>query len=191
LVPLKGFDLALAGFAQAGVSGSELWVVGDGPDRGRLEAVAAALGVRDRVRFLGLVSHEEAQAALGECDVLVHPSLHDSGGWVCLEAMAAGRPVICLDLGGPAMQVDSECGVLVRAGDPQTVAADIARAMRDMTDESRRRQMAESARKRAGRFEWRTRCALLTEVYSAAKAPSSLAGWDIFSLLGAGRERRP
>src|SRR2546430_4418443 len=42
-----------------------------------------------------------------------HPSLHDSGGWVCLEAMAAGRPVICLDLGGPGYQVTEESGIKI------------------------------------------------------------------------------
>ena len=52
--------------------------------------------------------------------MLIHPSLHDSGGWVCLEAMAAGRPVICLDLGGPGLQVTEKTGIKVKASTPTT-----------------------------------------------------------------------
>ena len=45
---------------------------------------------------------------LGECDDLIHPSLHDSGGLICMKAMAFGLPVISLDLGGSAVQVTKE-----------------------------------------------------------------------------------
>lgn len=69
------------------------------------------------------------EAMLGECHVLVHPSLHDSGGWVCLEAMAAGRPVLCLDLGGPATQVTEETGFKVPAHAPEQATGDLAEAM--------------------------------------------------------------
>jgi glycosyltransferase involved in cell wall biosynthesis len=60
---------------------------------------------------------------------LVHPSLHDSGAGVCLEAMAAGRPVICLDLGGPATQVTAETGFKVSAHHPEQSVKELATAM--------------------------------------------------------------
>jgi len=55
--------------------------------------------------------------------------LHDSGGGTCLEAMAAGRPVICLDLGGPATQVTEETGIKVPAPDPGEAVRGLAEAM--------------------------------------------------------------
>ena len=66
---------------------------------------------------------------MGQSHVLVHPSLHDSGGWVCLEAMAAKRPVICLDLGGPAIQVTNKTGIKVPAHNPRQTIAELKAAM--------------------------------------------------------------
>ena len=81
------------------------------------------------MQFLGRIPRTEVLKRLSECDVLVHPSLHDSGGWVCLEAMAAGRPVICLDIGGPGVQVTDATGIKVPALDPEQAIQDMAAAM--------------------------------------------------------------
>ena len=105
LLHWKGFHLGLKAFSAAAVPQSEYWIVGDGPERANLSDLVRRLGFHDRVRFWGSQPRAKALEMLAACDVLVHPSLHDSGGWVCLEAMAAGKPVICLDLGGPAEQV--------------------------------------------------------------------------------------
>ena len=66
-----------------------------------MEKLARELGITANVKFWGGIRRAQVLEKLAECDVLIHPSLHESGGWVCLEAMAAGRPVVCLDLGGP------------------------------------------------------------------------------------------
>lgn len=105
LLHWKGFHLGIMAFAQSDLSDAEYWIVGDGPERSRLKRLAKRLGVAGRVRFFGQLTRTEVLNLLSQCHVLVHPSLHDSGGWVCMEAMAAGRPVICPDLGGPATQV--------------------------------------------------------------------------------------
>jgi len=97
LLHWKGFHLGLQAFARfvRDVPESEYWLIGDGPERRNLEQLAQRLGVAERVRFWGALPREEALSKLAEVDVLVHPSLHDSGGWASVEAMAAGRPVIC------------------------------------------------------------------------------------------------
>ena len=88
-------------------------------------------------------------ARLAKCHVLVHPSLHDTGGWVCLEAMASGRPVICLDLGGPATQVTDDTGFRVPATTPEQAIAGIAAAMRQLHDDpDLRRRMSQAGAKR-------------------------------------------
>jgi glycosyltransferase involved in cell wall biosynthesis len=132
LLHWKGFHLGLKGFAAAALPGAEYWIVGDGPQRPQLAALVRALGLEDRVRFWGSLSRAEVLRILADCHVLVHPSLHDSGGWVCLEAMAAGRPVICLDLGGPGEQVTDETGVKIAPHHPKQAVADLARAMTDL-----------------------------------------------------------
>jgi glycosyltransferase involved in cell wall biosynthesis len=129
LLHWKGFYLSLQAFALANLPDAEYWILGDGPERSALEAIAQSSGVAERVRFLGRVDRTKVLSTLAECHVMVHPSLHDSGGWACLEAMAIGRPVICLNLGGPAVQVTEETGIKVDAVNPTQAIADIAAAM--------------------------------------------------------------
>lgn len=145
LIHLKGFNLGLSAFARMNEPGAEYWLVGDGAERAALEAQARDLGVADRVRFFGKLPREKALQRLGQCHVLVHPSLHDSGGWVCLEAMAAGRPVICLDLGGPATQVTGATGFRVAALDIEQAVTDLATAMDRLAgDENLRHAMGKA-----------------------------------------------
>jgi glycosyltransferase involved in cell wall biosynthesis len=158
LIHWKGFELSLRAFAAFRTSNpdAEYWMAGDGPERGKLERLAASLGLGPSVRFLGQLSRAEVLETLGRCDVLVHPSLHDSGGWVCLEAMAAGRPVVCLDLGGPAMQVTQESGIRVPAENAGDTIEGLARAFdRLASDAALRSRVGAAGRLRvAGEFTW-------------------------------------
>ncbi|MDZ7957142.1 MAG: glycosyltransferase [Aulosira sp. DedQUE10] len=129
LLHWKGFHLGVRAFAKANLPNSEYWILGDGPERQMLENLAKELGIAEKIKFWGRLPREQSLEKLSECIALVHPSLHDSGGWVCLEAMAAGRPVLCLDLGGPAVQVTSETGFKVPAHTPEQVVQDLAVAM--------------------------------------------------------------
>ena len=129
LLHWKGFHLGLRAFHQANLPDAEYWIVGDGSQAEKLQLLAQDLGIADRVKFCGPLSRQETLSTLADCHVLVHPSLHDSGGMVCMEAMAAGRPVICLDLGGPAIQVTEETGFKIDAQTPQQAVADMAESM--------------------------------------------------------------
>lgn len=170
LVHWKGFHLGLMAYArlQQRVPASEYWVVGDGRERRDLEQLAQRLAIAGKVRFWGNLSRQEVLAKLAECDVLVHPSLHDSGGWVAPEAMAAGRPVICLDLGGPALQVTAETGFKVSVQYPEQVVSDLADAMlRLALSTSLRARMGEMARRRAAQeYGWSTKGPTLARLYA-------------------------
>ncbi|MEL7227287.1 MAG: glycosyltransferase, partial [Cyanobacteria bacterium J06576_12] len=152
LLHWKGIYLGLQAFAQLtqveSAPESEYWILGEGPERNRLEALAARLKIAERVKFWGGLPRERTLETIAQCHVLVHPSLHESGGFVCLEAMASGRPVVCLDLGGPAIQVIPEAGLLVPASEPvQTVQA-LSKAMLTLaTDEKLRKTMGEAGRR--------------------------------------------
>jgi len=136
LIGLKGFSLGLRAFAAAGIPHAEYWLIGDGPDRQRLENLARELGVSEQVRFLGWCVREKALESMGQCHVLVHPSLHDSGGWVCLEAMAAAKPVICLNWAGPGTQVPDTAGFLVVPKSTEQVIDQMAAAMGRLVNDS-------------------------------------------------------
>jgi glycosyltransferase involved in cell wall biosynthesis len=149
LLHWKGFHLGLKAFASAALPDSEYWLVGDGPERSNLADLVRKLGLEDRVRFCGPLTRAETLETLSACHALVHPSLHDSGGWVCLEAMAAARPVICLNLGGPAEQVTDRAGIRVEATNPEQAVADLAQAMSELGCNSELRQaMGNEGRKR-------------------------------------------
>ena len=180
LLHWKGFHLGLRAFAQAGIPDAEYWVLGEGPDRQRLEALVAELGIADRVKFWNRLPRDEALQQLGRCTALVHPSLHDSGGWVCLEAMMAARPVICLDLGGPAVQVTEETGVKVNAHDPDRAVQGLAAAMiRLANDPELRLSMGQAGQLRVKEFyNWEIRgqqmCQLYEDVVKATLFQSEL-----------------
>ncbi|MEO0924333.1 MAG: glycosyltransferase family 4 protein [Cyanobacteria bacterium J06643_13] len=140
LLHWKGFHLGLRGFAEANLPDAEYWLVGDGAERQRLEALAKELGIAAQVKFWGRLPRQETLEKLGQCQVLVHPSLHDSGGWVCLEGMAAKKPVLCLNLGGPGAQVTEATGIRVAPQTPEQVATDLALAMKRLANDQELRQ---------------------------------------------------
>lgn len=170
LLHWKGFHLGLRAFAAAQLSDAEYWVIGDGPERSSLEALARSLGIADRATIWGKLPREDALDKLAQCSTLVHPSLHDSGGFACAEAMAAGKPVICLDLGGPAVQVTPETGFKVTAHYPAQAVSDMAEAMRRLAgDEGLRQRMGEAGRRRArDEFSWERKGETLSRNYEAA-----------------------
>jgi glycosyltransferase involved in cell wall biosynthesis len=100
LIPWKGGAIAIEAIARA--PDWRLVVLGDGPDRRRLERLAHRLGVAERVEFRGWQPREEVWRVMREeADVLLFPSVHDEAGWVVVEALSQGLPVLCLDHGGP------------------------------------------------------------------------------------------
>ncbi len=169
LLHLKGFHLGLRAFArlQQGRPATEYWIIGDGPERKRLEGLARELSVAEKVVFWGALPRDQVLQKLADCDLLLHPSLHDSGGWVCLEAMAAGRPVVCLDLGGPALQVTQDTGVKVPADEPHNVVRGLAAAMARLSqDQNLQQRMGDAGRKRTrDHFCWDQKGRQLTQFY--------------------------
>jgi glycosyltransferase involved in cell wall biosynthesis len=107
LVERKGVHLLLDALASLPpVAPVVLRVVGDGPDRARLEARAQRLGLGARAVFHGFVSKDELQARLAACDAFVLPAVVDAKGdteglgVVLIEAMSYARPAIASAAGG-------------------------------------------------------------------------------------------
>jgi glycosyltransferase involved in cell wall biosynthesis len=134
------------------VKAARLLIVGDGPYRGHLEALALSLGVADRVEFLGALSHEDKVAVLNRAQVAAAPSPKEGWGLTVIEANACGVPVVASRSPGLVESVrDGETGILVPHGD----AAALARAtVRLLTDKTLRLSMAESGLRWAHGFTW-------------------------------------
>lgn len=171
LLHWKGFDLGLRAFAQAELpKDAQYWLIGSGSEHDYLQQLVVDLGIADRVKFLAEMPRQELFLNLGTCTALVHPSLHESGGFVCLEAMAAGRPVICLDLGGPAVQVTEETGFKIPAVSPEQAITGLAKAMIVLAnDPELRSTMGRAGQIRVKEFyNWESRGHQISQLYADA-----------------------
>lgn len=125
----------------------EASIIGDGPERARLEKLARSLGVADRIRFLGARANEEMPALLSEADIAVIPSLLEATSIAALEAMACGLPVAASSVGGLPEIIDENVGTLFPPADPEALAAGVVALLRrpdlsDLGGEGRRRVVA-------------------------------------------------
>lgn len=176
LICLKSIDLAIRAFAEfvhrtgSDVYGAEFTIIGDGPELGRLQDLARRLGIEKQVRFEGWKSQEELWSSMRCCDAFIFPSLRDGGGAVVVEAMAAGKPVVCFDFGGPGMHINEDCGFKVPALEPEQAVRDMAAALERLyTDGDLRVRMGRAAHRRAEQvYDWDRIAERVLEVYRAA-----------------------
>ena len=173
LLHWKGFHLGLKAFAKANPTNAEYYVVGDGPELENLQVLAKKLKIDDRVIFTGQLARSTTLEKLVDCHVLIHPSLHDSGGWVCLEAMAAGRPVICLDLGGPRELVSEDTGYKIPVTDLENTVNDLSAAILKMIDDPNQiLAIGQTARKHVQEmYTWQAKGQRLNELYKKIIQP--------------------
>jgi glycosyltransferase involved in cell wall biosynthesis len=143
LDPQKGLDVLLR--AAPSVPGARFAIAGTGAERQRLEEEATALGVAERVIFLG--HRAEVPALLATSDAFVLPSLFEGTPLALLEAMAAGKAVVTSAISGTdELVADEETGLLVPAGDPDALAAALRRVV---TDHELRGRLGAAARRHA------------------------------------------
>lgn len=147
LIPRKGIHHILQAIATvSATTDCTLVVCGDGPERARLEALAASLGIANRVVFAGRVPRDVIPRYFAACDVFVLASLMEAAGNVLFEAMASSKPVVCTDSGGPGEYVvDGETGFVVPVGDETAMAVRIEGLLRDGATRAR---LGEEARRR-------------------------------------------
>lgn len=145
-----------------------LLIGGEGPERPRLEAKAADLGLGDQVRFLGRLSEERLPDVYRAADLCVVPSLALEGfGLVVLEALACGTPVIASDVGGLAEALgDLDPSLIVPPGDVDRLTLRIEEALA----RPERLPDAATCRRRAERFSWNASAERRLEVYRRAHA---------------------
>jgi glycosyltransferase involved in cell wall biosynthesis len=168
----KGVHLIIRAMASArdSVPGIKLKIIGDGGDRRWLQQAARQEGVESAIEWISAKPHDEISRQYRESIALVFPSLHDSGGMVVLEALAAGVPVICLDLGGPGAMVTAACGVVIegRQASESSVIESLAQAMIELAaTPARRSELSAGAVARAREMTWD---AAAEAVYSSLRA---------------------
>jgi glycosyltransferase involved in cell wall biosynthesis len=153
LDPAKGFDVLLRAFSIAlktcpeAYANAHLAIVGDGPLREPLQALAGELGLTAQTTWAGF--RTDVPALLPAFDLFVQPSLFEGLPNTVLEAMAAGLPVAASDAGGtPEVVVNGQTGLLAPTGDPAALARVMARLL---SDPGLRRRMGQAGRERVRR----------------------------------------
>jgi glycosyltransferase involved in cell wall biosynthesis len=174
---LKGMHLGLRAFSLllASCPKARLTLIGKGPAERQWRRLAMELGIEDRLVWIPWLSRHELLRRYGQHDVFFFPSLHDSGGFVLLESLSAGLPVVCFNLGGPGIIVDETCGrvISVDTGDRNVIVKRLAEELRRLsTDQELRNRLSVGARQRARHFDWRRR---IDDVYESSNLRRLLA----------------
>jgi glycosyltransferase involved in cell wall biosynthesis len=144
---------------------ARLLVVGEGPERKRLEKLAAQLGVAQRISFLGEVSRRDLLQLYQSANLFVFPSEQEGFGFVLAEALACGRAVVALDT--PATrEIVGDGGILVNPEDITCLGRAILETLDDV---SLIRQIERRARRRAEEFfDWKENVVQYLALYTEA-----------------------
>ncbi len=148
----------------------QLLVVGQGPEEANLRALTQQLGLENKVAFLGRVDDPTLLALYHACDVFVLPSIHRSESWgfVQIEAMACGKPVICTELGTGTsfVNLNEVTGLVTPPRDASALAAALNRLL---SDPELRRRLGQAGRERTAReFDYRVMTQRLVQFYHDA-----------------------
>jgi len=138
---MKGVDILLHAWKQIGArfSGTELWLVGDGPDRENLEASAKKLGISSQVKFVGPMSHDDLPRLYQGAEAVVLPSRREGLPLSLLEAGACGGLCIATRIPGITEIIeDGVTGFLSGPESPDALSAAICRALQAPPETSRR-----------------------------------------------------
>lgn len=158
LLPLKGYALAIRAFAPFAKRHKEveLTIVGGGPEGGRLGSLVQELGLQGQVHLEEWAPRPKVLSAMKACEIFIFPSFRDGGGAVVVEAMAAGKPVICMDLAGPGMHVTENCGIKIPPRSPRETIELMTQALERLYgDHELRGKMGQAARTRAEQvYSW-------------------------------------
>lgn len=115
LIYRKRMDLTIEAFAQAFPNDdrTKLIIIGEGPERGKLETLIADYELRDRVTMTGSLNRREISDYMNRSNCFVLPSRAETFGVVYIEAMATGLPAIATHCGGPEVIVDDSNGIMI------------------------------------------------------------------------------
>ena len=133
LIPGKGVDIIIQAMGRLeNLTDFSLSVIGDGPERERLEKLSASIGVAARVKFTGSISPTDIPSYLAKTDLFILASFSEGRPNVILEAFAAAVPVVASNIDGVnELVAHGTTGLLFKAGDPQDLARQIQRLYSD------------------------------------------------------------
>ncbi len=169
--PSKGQRTLVEAIALLGDSASPVEFVGDGKTRAEIEALADGTGVASLCHFRGALPHDDVLESMARCRAVVVPSLSEAFGYVVIEALATGTPVIASRVGGiPELYDDEVEGLVFAPGN----AADLCDAIRALPSGAAYDRMSAAAR---FRFESEFELTRQADRFTAALQRLHTSGW--------------
>lgn len=177
-------------------------VLGEGPETDRWKHLAQKLAVSERVAWHGWLPKDEAHDIVAVADVFVITSIWDLTSTVLLEALSAGKPVVCLDHCGFSDVVDDTCGIKVPIGNVKCVIKGFVEALVRLQDIELRHRLSEGARQKATEYSWKKKKSVLNRIYrpewkkvlicvyacSPYRGSEPGMGWNYLKLIAEDRE---
>jgi glycosyltransferase involved in cell wall biosynthesis len=136
-----------------------LVLVGEGPDRTRLEQQVVQLGLEESVIFAGFSPHNEIPTWINACDLVVHPSLSEGSPLPIYEALACGKPVVASRVGGiPELITSDDYGLLVPPADSGALAGSLLHGLEKVWNSA-------LIQSRGAQYSWDASADRLLDVY--------------------------
>jgi glycosyltransferase involved in cell wall biosynthesis len=168
MVPFKQPALLAQCFAESPLLREhKLVMIGDGPEKIRVEHILAEHGLSDAVTLLGEVSARKVVEAMCEADVFAFPSIREQGGGVLTIASLCQTPSVVIDYGGPRYRVPEGCGIRVPLGPASTMRHAFTTALETLVrDDELVNSLGSAARKFASRYySWEHKVEKTLQVY--------------------------
>lgn len=137
---------------------SLLTIVGDGPERERLEKLVEKLGMVDSVRFVGQVDMETYYSYIAQADVVVNPCFREGAVTVSFDSMAMGKPLICFDTGGYTHYFKPEYSRVIKGVKSREEAVErLSEAMLDLSDRELIIRVGAEAKRNSKKYAWQSK----------------------------------
>ncbi len=176
LVPYKCPEVAVRAFAASpALREHRLLMIGEGPERPRLEKIIRDYQLEDCVTLTGRIPQAEVGEMMRTADIFAFPSIRELGAGVVVEAMACGMACVVVDYGGPGTLIDATRGVKIPLGDLNSLVENFIRELELLVNNPKQTsQLGKNAHKHAiDYYSWEAKAKKLMEVYHWAKEPNS------------------
>jgi glycosyltransferase involved in cell wall biosynthesis len=156
LQPWRGFDLTIEAFTQAlkQKQNIHLTIIGDGPDKKRLDNLIKTLGITGQVTMTGAISMKRYRTYLLNCDVVVNAALKEGAVTVSFDSMAMGKPLICMDTTGYTRYFSNEYAEIIEIQDRETTIKELTNNILRLTNANLRFEMGKKAQQAGNHFTW-------------------------------------
>jgi glycosyltransferase involved in cell wall biosynthesis len=168
LVPYKMPEVVVQAFAHSPVlQQHRLIIVGEGPERSRLETLITAAQLEHCVTLTGQVPQAEVGNLMRQADVFAFPSIRELGAGVVIEAMASGLACVVVDYGGPATLIQPDRGITIPLSHPAQLTDHFRQTLEDLAQQPDRvRQLGLAAYQHAIQYyTWQVKAEKMMQIY--------------------------